>query len=145
MAEKDKTTDSHEDKEQEDYKSKYLYLLAEMDNYRKTKDKESAQSSRYASEKLITDLLKVLDDFESVMKMDKDEKIAVLFKSLYSVLSSYGLQKMEVLGKDYTPELAEAVATEKVQEGAGKIIEEIQAGYTLNGKVIRYPKVKISI
>ena len=46
MAEKDKTTDSHEDKEQEDYKSKYLYLLAEMDNYRKSRDREMSQYSK---------------------------------------------------------------------------------------------------
>ncbi len=130
---------------EEDYKSKYLYLLAEIDNYRKSQEKELEQHYKSANERLIIDMLKVLDDFESVLKSSNDEKVMTLAKSLKLVLSLYGLEKMEVVGKDYSPELAEAILTEKVDDKSGKIVEELQTGYILNGKIIRYPKVKISI
>ncbi|MCL4400606.1 nucleotide exchange factor GrpE [Candidatus Parvarchaeota archaeon] len=151
MAEGDSIDAEDEKKEElnvgdkEDYKAKYLYLLAEIDNYRKARDKESTDYAKFASEKIMLSMLKILDDFESVMKVDNDAKIEVLFKSLNAVLSSNGLQKMDVIGKDYSPDIAEAVITEPTKEGAGKILEEIQSGYTLNGKIIRYPKVKISV
>ena len=61
------------------------------------------------------------------------------------MLSHYGLEEMEVVGKDFSSDIAEAVATEEGGEGKGKIIEEVQKGYKLNGKIIRYPKVKISV
>ena len=141
----DVNVEEQEEKNEEDYKSKYMYLLAEVDNYKKSKDKELIEYVRYSNERLITDLLKVLDDFESVLKQDNDEKVQALYKALLSVLSHYGLEQMEVIGKDFSSDIAEAVATEENKEEKGKIIEEVQKGYKLNGKVIRYPKVKISI
>ncbi len=141
-----KENEEREEKElEEDYKSKYLYLLAEVDNYRKSQEKELTEHYKNANERLINDMLKVLDDFESVLKNGGDENVAALSKSLQSVLNLYGLEKMEVIGKDYSPEIAEAVLTEKATTQNGKIIEEVQTGYTLNGKIIRYPKVKISV
>ncbi|MCL5009950.1 MAG: nucleotide exchange factor GrpE [Candidatus Parvarchaeota archaeon] len=134
--------DTHEEKE---YKEKYLYLLAEFDNYRKSLDKQIVEEKKLIREKIILDLLKVLDDFDNVMKTDKDDKIELLMKSLYNTLKSYGLSRMEVIGQDYSPEIAEAVATENIKDKTGKIIEEIQPGYKLNDKVIRYPKVKIGV
>ena len=144
-AAQDVDDEKQEEKDEEDYKSKYMYLLAEVDNYKKSKEKELVEYVRYSNERLIIDLLKVLDDFESVLKQDKDEKVQALYKALISVLSHYGLEQMEVLGKDFSSDIAEAVATEENKEEKGKIIEEVQKGYKLNGKVIRYPKVKISV
>ena len=141
----DVNVEEQEEKNEEDYKSKYMYLLAEVDNYKKSKDKELIEYVRYSNERLITDLLKVLDDFESVLKQDNDEKVQALYKALLSVLSHYGLEQMEVIGKDFSSDIAEAVATEENKEEKGKIIEEVQKGYRLNGKIIRYPKVKISV
>ena len=144
-AAQDTNVEKQEEQNEEDYKSKYMYLLAEVDNYKKSKDKELVEYVKYSNERLISDLLKVLDDFESVLKQDKDEKVQALYKALLSVLSYYGLEEMEVLGKDFSSDKAEVVATEESKEEKGKIIEEVQKGYKLNGKVIRYPKVKISI
>ena len=144
-AAQDVDDEKQEEKDEEDYKSKYMYLLAEVDNYKKSKEKELVEYVRYSNERLIIDLLKVLDDFESVLKQDKDEKVQALYKALISVLSHYGLEQMEVLGKDFSSDIAEAVATEENKEEKGKIIEEVQKGYKLNGKIIRYPKVKISV
>ncbi|MEM0142999.1 MAG: nucleotide exchange factor GrpE [Candidatus Parvarchaeum sp.] len=140
-------TDIEKQREQneDDYKSKYLYLLAEVDNYKKSKEKELVEYIKYSNERLITDLLKVLDDFDSILKQEKDEKVQSLYRSLFSVLSNYGLEEMDVIGKDFSSNIAEAVATEENKEEKGKIIEEVQKGYKLNGKIIRYPKVKISI
>jgi molecular chaperone GrpE len=143
----DAATESKEDAGQQqetDYKSKYIYLLAEMDNYRKARDKELSEYIKYANEKLITDMLKVLDDFDGALKTG-DDKVKLLLNSLVSVLRANGLKRLDVVGKDYSPEIAEAVSTEKMQDKSGKIIEEIQPGYVLNGKIIRYPKVKVAI
>jgi molecular chaperone GrpE len=137
--------EKQEEQNEEDYKSKYLYLLAEVDNYKKSKEKELVEYIKYSNERLILDLLKVLDDFESVLKHDKDENIMALYKAFISVLSHYGLEEMEVVGKDFSSDIAEAVSTEESNEEKGKIIEEVQKGYKLNGKIIRYPKVKISV
>ena len=137
--------DKQEDETEEDYKTKYLYLLAEVDNYKKNKEKELVEYIKYSNEKLIMDMLKVLDDFDSVLKQGRDEKVEALYKVMLSVLSHYGLEAMNVIGKDFSPDIAEAVATEESQENKGKITEEVQKGYKLNGKVIRYPKVKIIV
>ncbi len=134
-----------EEKQEEDYQSKYLYLLAEVDNYKKNKERELSEYVKYSNEKLITDLLKVLDDFDSILKQGKDEKVESLFKSLFSVLSNYGLEVMDVKGAEFSPDVAEAVATEETDKDKDKIIEEVQKGYKLNGKIIRYPKVKIGV
>ena len=144
-AAQDINDEKQEEQNEEDYKSKYMYLLAEVDNYKKSKEKELVEYIKYSNERLIIDLLKVLDDFESVLKQDKDEKVQALYKALISVLSHYGLEQMEVLGRDFSSDIAEAVATEESKEEKGKIIEEVQKGYKLNGKIIRYPKVKISV
>lgn len=141
----DINVENQEEQKEEDYKSKYLYLLAEVDNYKKSKEKELVEYIRYSNERLILDMLKVLDDFDSILKQDKDEKVKALYKAFLSVLSHYGLEEMDVVGKDFSPDIAEAVATEESEEGKGKIIEEVQKGYKLNGKIIRYPKVKISV
>ena len=137
--------EKQKDETEEDYKTKYLYLLAEVDNYKKNKEKELVEYIKYSNEKLIHDLLKVLDDFESVMKTNKDKEIEALMKSLYGVLKAYGLTRMDVIGHDYSPDIAEVVVTEDIKDKAGKIIEEIQPGYQLNGRIIRYPKVKIAV
>ncbi|MCL4372945.1 nucleotide exchange factor GrpE [Candidatus Parvarchaeota archaeon] len=144
-AAQDANAGKQEEQNEEDYKSKYMYLLAEVDNYKKSKEKELVEYMKYSNERLVIDLLKVLDDFESVLKQDKDEKVQALYKALVSVLSYYGLEMMEVLGKDFSSDIAEVVATEESKEEKGKIIEEVQKGYKLNGKIIRYPKVKISV
>ncbi len=141
----EKNEDNSAENEDKDYKERYLYLLAEVDNYKKSKEKELFEYVKYSNEQLITDILKVLDDFDSVLKQDKDEKVESLYRSLFSVLSKYGLEKMEVVGEVFSSDIAEAVATEEASEKKGKIIEEVQKGYKLNGKIIRYPKVKIGI
>ena len=141
----DINVENQEEQKEEDYKSKYLYLLAEVDNYKKSKEKEIVEYIKYSNERLILDMLKVLDDFDSILKQDQDEKVKALYKALLSVLSHYGLEEMEVVGKDFSSDIAEAVATEEGGEGKGKIIEEVQKGYKLNGKIIRYPKVKINV
>ncbi len=149
--EEDKQNSSDNKEEQntennkEDYKEKYLYLLAEFDNYRKAQQREIEKYIKLSNEKFMVDLLKVLDDFDSVMKVDQDDKIKLLYNSLYSVLKKYGLEKIEIKGKDFDPSIAEAVDTVKDEANKGKIIDEIQSGYKLNEKIIRYPKVRVGV
>ncbi|MGC8516600.1 MAG: nucleotide exchange factor GrpE [Candidatus Acidifodinimicrobium sp.] len=146
MAEEPIKPEQEANNEPEDYKSKYLYLLAEMDNYRKIRDKEREQYSKFSNEVLMTALLKVLDDFESVLRAGEDEKVKLLYNSLINTLSSFGLKRLQVIGAKFSPDIAESVSTEEVEEGKkGLVLEEIQAGYELNGKIIRYPKVKVGI
>ncbi|MCW1301621.1 MAG: nucleotide exchange factor GrpE [Candidatus Parvarchaeota archaeon] len=141
-----KETNAEAGSEQEDYKSKYLYLLAEMDNYRKLRDKEKELYFKFSNEVFMAALLKTLDDFDSVLKAGKDEKVTLLYNSLMGVLSSFGLKKLNVTGKRFSHDIAESVSVEEVDdEKKGFILEEIQPGYELNGKIIRYPKVKVGI
>ncbi len=145
IAENAQPDGSEEKPAADDYREKYLYLLAEFDNYKKSLDKQFIEAGKLIKEKIIFDMIKVLDDFESVMKTNNDKDIESLMKALYSVLSSYGLTKMNTVGQDYSPDIAEVVATEGLKDKTGKIIEEIQTGYKLNDRIIRYPKVKIGV
>jgi molecular chaperone GrpE len=138
-------TDENNDKAEEDYKSKYLYLLAEVENYKRTKEKEIGNYVTVSNIAMMTDILKVLDDFESVLKAKDDETVRRLFDSLLSVLKMHGLSRVGVVGQKYSEDIAEAVATEKGQVEPGIILEEVQPGYKLNDRIIRYPKVKVSI
>jgi len=117
-------------------------LQAEFDNYRKRVDKEKQELYKFADEKLIISLLDILDDFELALKHNQDKGVEMIYSKLYSLLEKKGLKLIKAKGK-FNPEIHEALIQEQGSEG-GIILEELQKGYTLNEKVIRPSKVKIS-
>ncbi len=137
----------------EDYKAKYLYCLAEMDNLRKRFDREKEGLLKFGNEKLLSSLIKVVDDLDrSLDHFGEDmshgkvkEGIEMVRKHFMDILEKNGLKVVESLGKVFDPHFHEAVA-HQTKEGAedGEIIVEYQKGFTLNDRLLRPAKVVIA-
>ncbi|MDR0667096.1 MAG: nucleotide exchange factor GrpE [Prevotellaceae bacterium] len=130
---------------------KYLRLVAEFDNFRKRIAREKLDILLTAGENVISGLLPVVDDFERAQEaMPSDDAdnaltagVKLIYDKLIAYLQSQGLQRIDAKGLALDTDLHEAVgkmpATDKALRG--KIIEVVQNGYSLNGKVIRFAKV----
>lgn len=133
---------------------KYLRLSAEFDNYRKRTLKEKSELIKSAGERVITDILPVLDDLERALQnMQKSEEAKALTEGVelihgkfLKVLSQQGLKKIETEGKEFDTDYHEAIAMipASSEEMKGKILDCVQTGYTLNDKVIRHAKVAVA-
>jgi len=133
----------------EDGNMKYLRLMAEFQNYKKRVEKEKNDLYSYANEKLVTEILDVLDNFERALGHDDSgegfkEGMEMIFKQLSGVLEKAGLAEITALGEEFDPSFHNAVMTEETEEyESGKVSGVMQKGYTLNGKVIRPSMVKV--
>lgn len=137
--------------ELEQIKDKLLRKQAEFDNFRKRSIKERTDLIQTAGKEVITDLLDVLDDTaraEKQMMNTEDlelirEGVALVFSKLRTTLATRGLKPIETIGKDFDPDVHEAVSEipAKDPSQSGKILDEVVTGYTLNDKIIRHPKV----
>lgn len=132
---------------------KYLRQVAEFDNYRKRTIKEKAELIKNGGERAIESILPVLDDFERALSnMAKDENAAeiltgieLIYNKFVGILKQNGLQKIETEGTDFNTDFHEAIAMIPTPDEnlKGKVLDCIQAGYTLNDKVIRHAKVAV--
>lgn len=132
---------------------KYLRQVAEFDNYRKRTIKEKAELIKNGGERAIESILPVLDDFERALaNMAKDENAAeimtgveLIYNKFTGILKQNGLQKIETEGADFNTDFHEAIAIIPAPNEAlkGKVLDCVQAGYTLNDKVIRHAKVAV--
>jgi len=133
---------------------RYLRLYSEFDNYRKRTLKEKAELSKYASAEIITRLLPVLDDFERAIKAYDEssdagkslkEGVVLIFNKFLSILNQQGLEQMRTAGESFDTDFHEAITNIPAATAAqkGKIVDEVEKGYMLNGKVIRYAKVVV--
>ena len=127
---------------------RYLRLMADFQNYKKRVEKEKRDLYSYANEKIMSDLLTVMDNFERALEHDADENfkegIEMIFKQLQDVLEKSGLAEIPALGEEFDPNVHSAVMTEETEEyESGKVSGVMQKGYTLNGKVIRPSMVKV--
>lgn len=132
----------------------FLRLTAEYQNYRRRVEKEKQELIKYGNEKLVVDLLKVLDNFDralSAVDYDCEENknlisgIEMIRKSLSDLLKDYGVQSIEAVGQIFDPILHHAVMTEAAEGVAPEtVLDEFQKGYTLNQKVIRPSMVKVA-
>jgi molecular chaperone GrpE len=133
---------------------KYLRLFSEFDNYRKRTGKERLDLLKTAGEDVIIGLLPVLDDFDRALSViEKNgisevdiEGIKLINNKLTSVLKKKGLEPLKVIGEPFDTDFHEALTSIPApsDEMKGKVIDEIEKGYTLNGKVIRFAKVVVS-
>ena len=127
---------------------KLKYLQADFDNYRKKFDKEKESIIRLANENLIQELIVILDDFESSIRLTENDKnkegILLMKKKFFDLLQKHGLKEIESLGKKFDPNFHDVLCKELSEHDDDVVIEEIQKGYTLCSKVIRPAKVKIS-
>jgi molecular chaperone GrpE len=132
---------------------KYTRLVAEFDNFKKRSDKEYLSLIQNANEKLITDLLPVVDDLErSLTHLKEDnnfktmlEGLQMIYKNLVSLLDKQGLKPMQSIGEEFDPEKHDAlIQVENKDVESNNIVEEHLKGYFLNDKVIRHAQVIVS-
>jgi len=137
----------------EDHYGQLQRLQADFDNYRKRTQKEKVELIKYASERLVGELLPVLDNFDravSAAKVNPDfasfsQGVEMILRQLQTALSKEGLKAMEAVGQPFDPNLHEAVlrvASEEHPENT--VVEELQKGYYLKDKVLRPCMVKVS-
>lgn len=137
----------------EDHYGQLQRLQADFDNYRKRTQKEKVELIKYASERLVEELLPVLDNFDravSSAKVNPDftsfsQGVEMILRQMQTALSKEGLKVMEVVGQPFDPNLHEAVlrvASEEHPENT--VVEELQKGYYLKDKVLRPGMVKVS-
>ena len=142
------------EKAEEEIKSltdKYLRAVAEFENYRKRTLKEKAELILNGSEKTITAILPVLDDFERAIADNTEDAKAIkegmelIFHKFVKILEGLGVKKIETEEKDFDVDFHEAIAMVPGMgdDKKGKVIDCVQTGYTLNDKVIRHAKVAV--
>ena len=135
-------------KEHDELRDMLQRLNAEFQNYRKRTDEEKSKFIKLSNEELIKKIIPILDNFELALKHKEadsefKEGMELIYAQLLEVLEQEGLQRIPCAGK-FNPELHEAVMVEEVDGEAGLIMQELQKGYTLNNRVLRSSKVKIS-
>ncbi len=133
--------------ELEDKQNKLLRALADFDNYKKRSALDREQFLQFANEGLITELLPILDGFGRAMEHAPEKAakgIALIRKQFEDVLKKHGIAEIEALGKPYDPNLHEAILQKEHKGPENVIIEEMQKGYTLHGRVIRPSMVIVS-
>jgi molecular chaperone GrpE len=136
-----------------DWKDKYLRLYAEFDNFRKRSMKERSDLLATASGDVIKELLPVIDDFDRAIKANESaadleavkEGFVLIHQKLYRKLETKGLKPIEANGKVFDTDFHEAITQipAPTPDLAGKVVDELEKGYLLNEKVIRFSKVVI--
>lgn len=137
--------------EAEAWKDKYIRLVAEFDNYKKRTLKEKSDLILNGSEKTISSILPILDDFERALSDKTEDPVAIkegfelIFKKFLKTLETLGVKKIETNDTDFDVDYHEAIAMVPGMGDAmkGKVIDCVQTGYTLNDKVIRHAKVAV--
>lgn len=140
-----------EDNEQ--LKDQLLRKIAEFDNYKKRTERDFFDRVLNANEKLISELLPILDDMDRALDhAEKSKEInsllegtSLIHKKLKDLLEKQGIETISAVGEDFDPEKHDALMQiEKKDVKSGTIIEEHLKGYTLNGKVIRHSQVIVA-
>ena len=139
--------------ELEEQKDKYVRLFAEFDNFKRRTSKERIELIQTAGKEVIVSLLQILDDCdraEMQMQQTDDasqvkEGVQLVFNKLRRTLQAQGLKAMESLNTDFDVEKHEAITEVPVDDEnlKGKVIDEIEKGYYLNDKLIRFAKVVV--
>lgn len=146
----DENQNLNENASEEDANTKFLRLMADFQNYRKRVDKEKSDVYARANEGIMLGLLAVIDNFERALEHEsKDEKYAegmqLIFKQLMDVLQASGLEEIKALDEDFDPNIHNAVMTcDSDEHDSGKVVEVLQKGYLLNGRLLRASMVKVS-
>ncbi len=134
-----------------DLRDKYIRLMSDFDNYKKRTSRERIELIGTAAQDTLTALLPVLDDFDRAQNLTEEQKktdafqegIQLVYHKLSNILQQRGLEQMESTGHDFDPDRHEALTEIPAPTEAlkGKVVDTIERGYLLRGKIIRYAKV----
>jgi molecular chaperone GrpE len=137
----------------EEAKDKYLRKVAEFENFKRRNAKERVEMIQTAGKEVITEMLDVLDDCDRAQKQietredtkEIKEGVLLVFNKFRNVLQARGLKPMETVGKEFDPDLHDAITEIPAPspELKGKIVDEVMKGYYLNDKIIRHAKVVV--
>lgn len=132
---------------------KFIRLYAEFENFRKRTNKEKVDLLSHASAGVLKDMLPIMDDFERAIANNasiEDEKLLkegfqLIFTKFKSILEGKGVKPMNTKGEVFDSEIHEAIANVPAPEPAlvGKVVDDVEKGYYLNDKVIRFAKVVV--
>lgn len=123
---------------------KNLRMMAEFDNYRKRTNKEKLDLMETAGERIFTEMLPLVDDFERALAAIDDEGVRLIYQKFLAFLDKHDVHAIETEGADFNTDEHEAVTTFAAGEDKkGKVIDCTQRGYKLGEKVIRFAKVVV--
>ena len=137
----------------EEAENRYLRLQADFDNFRRRSRLDQEASEKYRAQKLITDLLPALDNFERAMNVEVDNEqtksllqgMDMIYRSLLEALKKEGVEQIESVGKEFYPHQHHAVIQgEDENFGSNIVTDEFQKGYLLKDRVIRPAMVKVN-
>lgn len=134
-------------------KKEYMFLMAEFDNFRKRTIREKGEIIRNASEKVLSGLLPIVDDFERGIEANRNssdadavkEGMELIYNKLVRYLEQNGVKAIESNGTEFNSDIHEAIAMVPVDDEAlkGKVIDTPVKGYMINDKVLRHAKVAV--
>ena len=136
-----------------DLNDKYLRTLAEMENFRKRMVREQSESVKYANEKILCDLLTVIDNIERAVMHSKEKKdfdvlingLELTMREFSGVLEKYGVKCIESRGQTFDPAKHHAVSTvEFSAQQDNTVVEEFRKGYLLNDRILRPSLVSVA-
>ena len=136
------------------HKDKYVRLLAEFDNMRKRHERERSELIKYAHEEVIVECLKLYDDLERSLVAFKSKEgtdvnlvkgLEMVYNSMKEMMDRYAVKPIESKGKPFDPNTQEVLMQQETAEFSdGVVMEELEKGYTLGGRVVRTAKVKVA-
>lgn len=134
-------------------RDQYLRTLADFQNFRRRTEEQKAELVRFANRELVAQLLPILDNFERAMQSAAQSQnyealmsgVSLTYRQLQEFLQKNGVQPIEALGAEFDPNVHEAVM--RVEDGEhpeNTVVEELQRGYTMHGRVVRPSMVKVA-
>lgn len=150
----EKIAELRPEKEEENFKEKYFYLAAEMENMRRRNERERENLLKYGNEKVLKGMLDVVDNLERTLEAVQDEEdekikniitgVEMVRNQFLDILKGHGLEEVLTLGEKFDPNFHEAMAQQPHETHENEvIISEYQKGYKLNGRLLRASKVVI--
>jgi len=133
-------------KEKQDNLAGWQRSQADFVNYRRRQEEQMGEWSKMFGEGLLRDILPVLDTLDASISNSQDggDGFKMIRDQLMKILNQHGLAEMKTIGEKFDHNFHEAVETLELEEEGGQVVEEVQKGYLLNGKVLRPAKVKVS-
>jgi molecular chaperone GrpE len=140
------------EKEAAENYDKYVRAVAEMENYKKRAVRDRADSLKYGQENLIRDILPLVDNLDRAMEHACNSNDFEAFKAglqliqnqLNGCLGKQGVEPIQAIGRDFDPNVHEAVLqVESLEHGHNQVVEEFEKGYLLNGRLLRPSKVSV--